>query len=344
MAQPEALVVDKSMDKNMDKGVDKCTSQLSGAGSVVKANFRACEEQEYYSGSDLEEDLQAVKDRAVAGKTKAAAEIERRLLKWSASSSSNLSAIEAEREYKFPAGPPNWKCVVCKRAIPSDPVFQCQTGHLACSSCANVGTNCRTCSKAVSRIKNVAVENMMDSLVVTCKFAKLGCKKVTRFTELKHSDHEAHCRFSPMVCPMPGCNQAGLKYLFSQHLRTQHKISQVVNVGKSGHPYFSKEFEVDASTSLVLLRLLNQWPRAANKEFHLLHHESTALGDRLQISSLRESQKRKYGLNVKTSEELTYSFKSVSTSSKQPEGGLLIPTQPDGRPQKSKRCRLYMPR
>ena len=60
--------------------------------------------------------------------------------------------------------------------------------------------------------------------------------------------------------------------------------------------------------------------------------------DRLQITSLTESSKRKYQLHVKISEEQTYSVNSVSTSSMQLGDQLVIHNQPGD--DTVKRCKI----
>ena len=65
---------------------------------------------------------------------------------------------------------------------------------------------------------------------------------------------------------------------------------------------------------------------------------SEQMEDRLQITSLTKSCKRKYQLHVKISEEQTYSLNSVSTSSMQLGGQLVIHKQPGD--DTVKRCKI----
>lgn len=98
------------------------------------------------------------------------------------------------------------------------------------------------------------------------------------------------------------------------------------------HP---KEVDLDSTSTLVLLRHLD------SKYLHLLHHRSTALGDRLQITSSANSSPRQREIQVKISAEHTYCYKSLSTPNMQPGGGLLIPKKADGDTPK-KCCKVYI--
>jgi hypothetical protein len=85
-----------------------------------------------------------------------------------------------------------------------------------------------------------------------------------------------------------------------------------------------------------------------SEEFHLLHQESTAVGDRLRITSLTKSPlkpcKRKYEIDVEIGKELTYCYKSVSSSNPGEHNGLLIPKVLDGVPAVKKHCTIRMER
>jgi len=80
----------------------------------------------------------------------------------------------------------------------------------------------------------------------------------------------------------------------------------------------TKELNLDSTSALILLRHLD------SKDLHLLHHQSTVLGDKLQVTSLANSCKREYELQMIISAEQTYCYKSLSTPNMQPGGGLLI--------------------
>jgi hypothetical protein len=160
------------------------------------------------------------------------------------------------------------------------------------------------------------MDNVKRTLLVTCKFAGLGCEEMMAYTAPR-SEHEDICAFAPMKCPMPDCNQAGVKSLLPDHLGDKHKISAVVDIEpnyryKHGRDWNYAKLDLGPSTTSVLLKY------TTSEEFHLLHQESTAVGDRLRITSLTKSPlkpcKRKYEIDVEVGKELTYCYKSVSSS------------------------------
>lgn len=306
-------------------------SNVEGAEEEEEEDSHVSEEESVDDGgSDSQQKLDAAAKNAVELlKVKMEMDMNSKLLSWTASSGSDLNAVETERVYRISC-PLEWKCVVCEDAIHHS-VYECQLGHLLCYHCIKAGKKCSKCSEETNYIQNVAMENVMDSLGVSCKYAKLGCKNVTKFQDFTFSRHEESCPFMPMDCPMPGCTQAGVLSQFAQHLRAQHKISRLLHVG-----CWEEEFDLETSTTSVMLRHLH------SKDFYLLHHESTESGDRYQITSVKETgHKRKFVLDVKVSKELTYSYTSVSEVHVQSEGGLLVPKQPGGGTLK-KRCKIQL--
>lgn len=221
-------------------------------------------------------------------------------------------------------------------------VFQCQQGHLACYACSRHGQSCEICSRAVSRIRNLVVEDMIRSTVVTCKFATLGCTEVLKFkdlTDTKLFEHEKLCSFAPMICPMPGCHQAGVENLFTKHVLTDHSdIWLIVDLEYCSWTWKSKEFELDSSTNLVLLTLIG---RGIPNEFYLLHQESTRSDDVIHLTSLTKCSKRHYNLDVKVSKNLTYSFEGNLDMDQVEVPSLLIPKDPGGH-SLTKKCNIRM--
>lgn len=196
---------------------------------------------------------------------------------------------------------------------------------------------------------------MINALQVSCKFAGLGCKEMTAYTT--RSEHEDICAFAPMKCPMPDCNKAGVKSHLRDHLADKHKISSVVEftpavIGyqryESVPPYSFWNYaklDLGPSTTSVLLKYTAR--ARTYEEFHLLHQESTAVGDRLRITSLTKpplKRKRKYEIDVEVGKELTYCYKSVSSSKPGEHAGLLIPKVLDGVPVGKKHCIIRMER
>jgi hypothetical protein len=184
------------------------------------------------------------------------------------------------------------------------------------------------------------MDNVKRTLLVTCKFAGLGCEEMMAYTAPR-SEHEDICAFAPMKCPMPDCNKAGVKNLLRDHLDDRHKISSVVDIKpRDSYRWPFVKLGLGSSTTSVLLR------HTISKEFHLLHQESTDVGDRLRITSLTKPPlkpcKRKYEIDVKVGKDQTYCYKSVSSSNPEEYGGLLIPKAPNSVPVGKKHCTIRM--
>ena len=213
---------------------------------------------------------------------------------------------------------------------------QCQNGHLACTYCSEKGISCSACSRSISRIKNVALDKVITSATVGCKYTRLGCREVCNF--LAREAHEKFCPFEPKPCSVPGCNQIGYEDSFSDHLKTKHNVDQIVDLEDctSGGEYsLMANICLDSSNSEVLLTHQNSHDR------YLLHQESTSSGELLHITSLEKAPKRKYEIAVEVNDDQTYCYKSMTTSNTQQQGQLLVPKH-SGAPLKKMRCRIKL--
>lgn len=87
-------------------------------------------------------------------------------------------------------------------------VFQCDNGHLACSSCCSkLRDICPTCGSPIGHIRCRGMETVIESVFLPCINAKLGCAK--RIPFLKQSTHKKECCFSFCSCPVQDCNYTG---------------------------------------------------------------------------------------------------------------------------------------
>ncbi|ODM92918.1 Ubiquitin carboxyl-terminal hydrolase 7 [Orchesella cincta] len=87
------------------------------------------------------------------------------------------------------------ECPICLE-LPRRQVYQCKSGHTICDSCINGVTTCPQCRERFGgeRIRNRAVETMLDDLQMDCKFTGNGCtyKALRKHLPL----HELHCVFN----------------------------------------------------------------------------------------------------------------------------------------------------
>ncbi|KAL0866647.1 hypothetical protein Bca101_045765 [Brassica carinata] len=98
-------------------------------------------------------------------------------------------------------------CPVCFEPL-TIPIFQCDNGHLACSSCCSkLRDICPTCGSPIGHIRCRGMETVIESVFLPCINAKLGCAK--RIPFLKQSTHKKECCFSFCSCPVQDCNYTG---------------------------------------------------------------------------------------------------------------------------------------
>ncbi|KAG2308280.1 hypothetical protein Bca4012_082654 [Brassica carinata] len=87
-------------------------------------------------------------------------------------------------------------CPVCFDSL-TIPIFQCENGHIACSTCCGkLSQKCATCSlPTLSR--NRALERILELLTVPCPNA--GCSQTVPYAET--STHVNHCAYTHRPCP-----------------------------------------------------------------------------------------------------------------------------------------------
>ncbi|XP_020872352.1 E3 ubiquitin-protein ligase SINA-like 7 isoform X4 [Arabidopsis lyrata subsp. lyrata] len=111
-------------------------------------------------------------------------------------------------------------CPICYEAF-TIPIFQCDNGHLACSSCCpKLNNKCPACASPVGHNRCRAMESVLESILVPCPNAKLGCTK--KFSYGKESTHEKECIFSQCSCPALDCNYTCSYKDLYRHYHTTH--------------------------------------------------------------------------------------------------------------------------
>ncbi|CAG9783476.1 unnamed protein product [Diatraea saccharalis] len=115
-----------------------------------------------------------------------------------------------------------FECPVCLDYI-LPPILQCESGHLACSSCRPKLSCCPTCRGHLGYIRNLAMEKVANFIMFPCKYSNSGCTVTLVHTE--KAEHEEACEFRPYSCPCPGVScswQGGLDQVMP-HLIMSHK-------------------------------------------------------------------------------------------------------------------------
>lgn len=111
-------------------------------------------------------------------------------------------------------------CFICCEPL-TVPVYQCEHGHIACSSCCTKSKNkCPTCSWPIGYNRCRAIENVLEAIRVSCQNIKHGCKESMTYN--KKNEHEKTCIFSPCSCPQSGCNFVSPSKQLYQHFSSNH--------------------------------------------------------------------------------------------------------------------------
>ncbi|KAJ4874677.1 E3 ubiquitin-protein ligase SINA-like 2 [Raphanus sativus] len=111
-------------------------------------------------------------------------------------------------------------CPVCCHAL-TTPIFQCDNGHIACSSCCTKLRNrCPSCTLPIGVYRNRMMERVVEAIIVPCPNAKHGC--TDKFSYGKELVHEKECSFALCYCPAPHCNYSGLYIDLYRHYYANH--------------------------------------------------------------------------------------------------------------------------
>ncbi|CAM0878971.1 unnamed protein product [Alopecurus aequalis] len=113
-------------------------------------------------------------------------------------------------------------CPVCFHPL-KPPVYQCSVGHFICSSCRQklVRNKCHLCSAETTFKRCLGMEHLMESVTVSCSYAKYGCTQ--RITYYQKEEHEEVCPNIPCFCPESGCSFGGPTAVLLDHFKSVHK-------------------------------------------------------------------------------------------------------------------------
>mmetsp|Transcript_11395 Transcript_11395/g.22357 ORF Transcript_11395/g.22357 Transcript_11395/m.22357 type:complete len:255 (+) Transcript_11395:2-766(+) len=116
---------------------------------------------------------------------------------------------------------PSLACPICYDFF-TPPVYQCSNGHSLCSDCTERHHICPVCSVNLSsRVRNITLERMMESIEVHCKFP--ACGKLITLAQRKA--HESECELNPTFgCVIRDCGWVGSDICL--HLKTMHEIKE----------------------------------------------------------------------------------------------------------------------
>lgn len=114
-------------------------------------------------------------------------------------------------------------CPICFDAL-SVPVFQCENGHIACSSCCvKIVNKCPSCAWPIGYNRCRAIEKVIECIKVSCRNVNYGCKDSIFYN--KKTEHESACTYTPCSCPFRSCAFIGPSRKLYTHFSLGHRAS-----------------------------------------------------------------------------------------------------------------------
>ncbi|WOG92919.1 hypothetical protein DCAR_0312197 [Daucus carota subsp. sativus] len=171
-------------------------------------------------------------------------------------------------------------CPICFVALTA-PVFQCNNGHIACSNCCcKIRNVCPSCSLSIGSNRCRAIENVLESIEISCKNIKYGCKKTTSYNK-KH-EHELMCIHEPCSCPHLGCDfVASSKQLYMHSYRA--------------HTYSAISFSYDSTFSVPVTNGMEYavLRESTDKTLFVLNYAVQSIGNVASITCISPSSVKK---------------------------------------------------
>jgi len=109
-------------------------------------------------------------------------------------------------------------CPVCMDWYRGE-IYQCKEGHLVCGSCKSDLSACPTCRAPMQSIRARAVESILKSVVMPCRWQDAGCTKLG--PRVERDAHEQACAFRLYSCPFKCDHTCGV-YSMAQHILDKH--------------------------------------------------------------------------------------------------------------------------
>ena len=114
------------------------------------------------------------------------------------------------------------ECIVCLDVPKTDPVYQCDNGHILCNSChANV-TDCPMCRVKLGTSRNLAVERVLSKFPRACEYDTHGCK--VKMIKGALETHQNSCKYKPVRCLSAVCKELIPMVEMPNHMNDIHKV------------------------------------------------------------------------------------------------------------------------
>ncbi|XP_065347219.1 E3 ubiquitin-protein ligase Siah1-like [Cloeon dipterum] len=143
------------------------------------------------------------------------------------------------------------ECPVCFDYV-LPPILQCQSGHLVCSNCRPKLNCCPTCRAPLGNIRNLAMEQVANTLKFTCKYNASGCALSLACGD--KAEHEEQCPFRPYSCPCPGasCKWQGPLEQVMPHLLAAHK--SITNLTGEDIVFLATDINLPGAVDWVMMQ------------------------------------------------------------------------------------------
>ncbi|KAK9091712.1 hypothetical protein Sjap_024889 [Stephania japonica] len=166
------------------------------------------------------------------------------------------------------------ECNACKQLL-SPPVFQCENGHMACSSCCIKFRNkCSVCSQRIGYNRCLVVENIVRSIKVPCRYSAYGCTKTLSYDE--KTKHEQTCMYSHSLPPFFDCTAAEHELLVQLSFPSEDGSISMKSFSYD-HPF---SICCDKNQQFLLFRAKE------DGHFFLLSNESGPIGNMVMVTSI----------------------------------------------------------
>ncbi|CAN6326730.1 unnamed protein product [Urochloa humidicola] len=134
--------------------------------------------------------------------------------------SESSSAVVGEMTVDRTAG---LDCGICFHPL-KPPIFQCDVGHVVCSSCRDklaARGQCHVCRDPTEFRRCHAMEQVVDAIRVPCPHAAHGCANRPAYHDRER--HARECPHAPYRCPAAGpCGFSGNAPALAEHVAAVH--------------------------------------------------------------------------------------------------------------------------
>jgi len=165
--------------------------------------------------------------------------------------------------------------------------IQCDNGHIVCSTCCvKLESKCRKCLLNIGLKRCKAIENILQSMEISCRNEKYGCGETISYN--RNRKHEEECIHEPCYCPFSGCDFVASSELLSSHFSHKHGDSQ--NKFSYGHSFI---VSLNSNDETIVLQEKN------DGQLFILKNITMLLGTAVNICSIGpKSSETKYSCNI----------------------------------------------